>query len=167
MSPKSLTFITPQSNRNLLDSFFNDAFLAPFHPLASLGGGGLLPSFSRDIPGAGAALLPRIDVSESDTSVSVVAELPGIRREDVSVSVKDDVLTLRGEKKEAREEGGGEGERWHRMERSFGVFERAMRLPKDVDPEKVKAKYSNGVLTVTFEKMGKAKREGRTIEIGE
>eukprot|EP00187_Rhodella_violacea_P009198 CAMPEP_0174886410 /NCGR_PEP_ID=MMETSP0167-20121228/1624_1 /TAXON_ID=38298 /ORGANISM="Rhodella maculata, Strain CCMP736" /LENGTH=156 /DNA_ID=CAMNT_0016122387 /DNA_START=131 /DNA_END=601 /DNA_ORIENTATION=+ len=152
-SPKD---IIPRTS-NIIDSVFNDDFFSPFLPLTTLG---------MPVTRGGGNLIPRVDVSETDKTVTVVAELPGIKREDVTVSVKGDVMTLRGQKKEMREEG-APGTTFHRMERSFGTFERSMRLPKDVDPDKVNAKYTDGVLTVTFEKKDKKEMQGKMITIGE
>ncbi len=90
-----------------------------------------------------------MDVFESRDSVKIVAELPGVKTEDVKLSLENNVLTIRGEKKQEAEE---RNERVHRYERSYGSFERAFVLPSTVDGDKITADYSNGVLTVAVPK---------------
>jgi HSP20 family protein len=83
-----------------------------------------------------------------------VAELPGVKSEDVKLSIENNVLTIGGEK---RQEAEAKTERVHRYERSYGVFERAFALPNSVDPDKIEARYENGILTVTVPKIEKAR----------
>ncbi len=90
-----------------------------------------------------ASWTPAVDVSEDKTTVKIVAELPGVKSEDVKLSIENKVLTIRGEKKQEAEE---KTERVHRYERSYGVFERAFALPNSVDPDKIEAGYENGIL---------------------
>lgn len=103
---------------------------------------------------------PRLDVSESKDAVVVKAEVPGLEPKDIEISLQGDLLTIKGEKKQEKEE---KGERYHRVERSWGAFARAIRLPVPVDTEKVDAKFKNGLLTVTLAKVPGAK--GTTIPI--
>ena len=98
--------------------------------------------------------LPPCDVFEDKNAVKIVAEIPGVDAEDVKISLENNLLTLRGEKKQQAEE---QSERVHRYERSYGVFERTFSLPTSVDPEKIDAKYSHGVLTVTIPKSERAR----------
>jgi HSP20 family protein len=101
-------------------------------------GRGLYPSRSGD-------LVPRIDVSETDTAIEVTAELPGLEQKDVQIDFTDDVLTIKGEKKSEKEE----KRKDHRVtERRYGSFLRALRLPPGTDPAKIEASIVNGVLTV-------------------
>ena len=86
--------------------------------------------------------------------MKIVAEVPGIRPEDVKISLEDSLLTIRGEKKQQAEE---KNERVHRYERSYGSFERSFTLPSTVDPEKIVAKYEHGVLTVSIPKAERAR----------
>ncbi len=103
---------------------------------------------------------PAVDIRENENEFRLVAELPGLTKDDVKISYTDNVLTLRGEKKsETREE----NENWHQVERSFGAFERSFHLTTPVDPAKVKARFENGVLTVTLPKAENARP--REIEI--
>ena len=108
-------------------------------------------------PGNGVATsawVPAVDVFEDKESLKIVAELPGLKPEDVKITMENNTLTLRGEKKQVAEE---KNERVHRYERSYGSFERSFALPNTVDAEKVAAAFENGVLTVTLPKAEKAK----------
>jgi len=90
-------------------------------------------------------LAPSIDVTQGDRETRVTAELPGVKEEDVDLSVDDDVLTIRAEKRIEREDG---KDVRHVRERAFGTFQRSLRLPQPVDPEQVRAHFDHGVLTV-------------------
>jgi HSP20 family protein len=100
-------------------------------------------------PTAGEALIPQINASETDKELRVTAELPGVSENDIDVTVDDDLLTIRAEKKVERKD---EKENYHFVERSYGVFQRSLRLPFSVEPEHVQARFENGVLTVTLPK---------------
>ena len=100
------------------------------------------------------AWLPLVDVFEDKESLSIVAELAGLKPEDVKLTIENNTLTVRGEKKQVAEE---KSERVHRYERSYGKFERSFTLPNTVDSEKVVAGFENGVLTITLPKAEKAK----------
>ena len=95
------------------------------------------------------AVQPRVDVSEADDKFEIAAEVPGVDEKDISLTIKDDLLTLKGEKRVENEE---KREGYHRVERSSGSFHRAFRLPFDVDSDNVKAAFKNGVLTVAIAK---------------
>jgi HSP20 family protein len=97
---------------------------------------------------------PAVDVFEDKDAVKIVAELPGVKPEDVKLSLESNLLTIRGEKKQEAEE---RTERVHRYERSYGSFERAFALPSTVDGEKISAEYENGILTVTVPKAERAR----------
>ena len=99
--------------------------------------------------GGGRPWSPAIDVAENDAEVMIRAELPGIEPEDLEVSVSANQLVLSGEKKESREE---QGKDFYHSERRFGAFRRSVPLPQGVDPEKVEAEYTNGVLTIHLKK---------------
>jgi HSP20 family protein len=94
------------------------------------------------------------DVSEDENSLRITMELPGVEPDDVRLSLENNVLTIRGEKKQQAEEN---NERIHRFERTFGMFERTFVLPNTVDPEKIEARYENGVLFVSIPKAERAK----------
>lgn len=104
---------------------------------------------------------PAMDVSELDGEVLVKAEIPGMNKEDIKVSVKDDMLTISGEKKREERE---EGENWHRVERTYGSFQRVLSLPA-VDSEKVEATYKDGVLEVRLPKHESAKPKEIPIKV--
>jgi HSP20 family protein len=103
---------------------------------------------------------PALDVSETKDAVVVKVEVPGADPKDIQVSLQDEVLTLKGEKKQEKEE---KDEHYYRSERSYGAFVRAVRLPAPVDGSKVTASFKQGVLTVTLPKAPAAK--GTTIPI--
>ena len=103
---------------------------------------------------------PAIDVCEDDARYIVTAELPGTKREDVTVELHEGVLTIRGEKKSEREE---KSERRRYVERSFGAFSRTFTLPSDADPEQAQAAFKDGVLTVSISKT--AEKKPRTVDV--
>lgn len=96
---------------------------------------------------------PHIDVMETKGSIMVTAELPGMDKKDIEVCVNDGVLTVSGEKKIS---GQKKGTDCHQMERSYGCFSRSMCLPDNVDSNKMKTVYRNGILTLTLPKTAKA-----------
>jgi HSP20 family protein len=100
------------------------------------------------------AWVPPCDVFESENEVKVVLEIPGIRRDDLKVSVENNTLTVSGEKRQEAEE---RTRRVHRYERSYGRFERSFLLPATVDVEHIDAQYADGVLTVVMPKIEKAR----------
>lgn len=93
---------------------------------------------------------PSVDVSETDTAIIIKADLPGVGEDDVHLELHDDLLTLKGERNEETEQGEGEDRRI--VERSYGRFERVMRLPFTPDEGDVETDYKQGVLTVTVKK---------------
>ena len=102
-----------------------------------------------------------VDVSETPDSVIVKAELPGINREEVSLAIeKQKIITLKGVRKREKQ---SSGKQFHRIERFYGAFERSFILPTQVDPQKVNANLSDGVLKVVLPK--KTRREALTIPI--
>jgi HSP20 family protein len=103
---------------------------------------------------------PSVQVSETNGSIDVTAEIPGVTKDDIEVDLENNVLTIRGEKKEEKEE--KEKERYL-YERFYGSFHRSIALPAAVDESKVNAEFKNGVLKVHLEKAAQAK--GKKIEI--
>jgi HSP20 family protein len=103
---------------------------------------------------------PAFDVSETEDAVTVKAELPGIAEKDIDISFSDGILTIKGEKKHEKEE---ENACYHTVERHYGTFSRSLRLPTEVDTEKVDATFKDGVLRVTLPKSETSKP--RKIEI--
>ena len=104
----------------------------------------------------------RLDVTETDDAFSVTAELPGVDEKDVEVTLADDMLTIKGEKKQERAE---KKKDYHLQERSWGAFERRVMVPFHADPAKVAATFKKGVLTVTVPKPAEAKAHIRKIEV--
>jgi HSP20 family protein len=107
-------------------------------------------------------VVPELDVRENAKSVVIEAELPGVEEKDVSVTLANGVLTIKGEKKDQREE---KDETHYFSERSFGAFERSLQLPDTIDETEVEASFSKGVLTITAAKKPEAVKAGRKIEI--
>ena len=103
---------------------------------------------------------PSMDVSETKDAVVVKAEVPGMESKDIAIALQEQLLTIKGEKKQEKEE---KDERHHRIERSYGAFTRSIRLPVGVDGSKVTAAFKNGLLTVTLPKTAAAR--GTTIPI--
>lgn len=100
-------------------------------------------------PDRGTEWGPVVDVAETPETVVVTAEVPGINPKEVEISVNENVLTLRGEKKDEKEE---KGKNFHRIERSYGVFSRTITLPCPIDGTKTEAESKDGVLTITLPK---------------
>lgn len=115
------------------------------------------------VPGNG-SLMPSMDISETDREYVITAELPGLERKDVEVSLEDNVLTIRGEKK-MESPSDTKDKNVHVSERSYGVFYRALELPGNVDPASVQATMSKGVLKITVPKP--AESEPKKIEVKE
>ena len=109
-------------------------------------------------------LVPSIDVTETDKEIEITAELPGLEHMDVEISIEDDMLIIRGEKRVERAEG-DQNKNKRLTERSYGVFYRAIQLPPGVDPSSVQATMANGVLKITVPKP--ARSEAKKIEIRE
>jgi len=106
------------------------------------------------------ATLP-LDISEAEDAFVVRASLPGMKPEDVQITVHGDTLTIRGESKAEEEK---KGEHWHLRERRFGAFQRSVGLATPVDPDRAQARYDHGVLTLTLPKSEAARP--RQIKIG-
>ncbi len=100
------------------------------------------------------AWMPAVDIYETDDDVIVTAELPGVKKDEIGVEVKGGVLTLRGERKHAKEV---KEENYHRVERSYGTFLRSFTLPTSVEEDKVTAKLAEGVLEIRLPKRAEAK----------
>jgi HSP20 family protein len=92
---------------------------------------------------------PEVDIEETDDNYELHVELPGVKPDDIAVDVEGDLLTVSGERRFYEEK---EEEGFHRIERRFGAFRRVVRLPGELDPDLVVARYSDGVLTVTVPK---------------
>ncbi|HEX8161876.1 MAG TPA: Hsp20/alpha crystallin family protein [Pyrinomonadaceae bacterium] len=106
------------------------------------------------------AWMPSVDIFENKDSIVLEAELPGMNREDFELTVENNVLTLRGERRFEKKD---EADNYHRVERAYGSFTRSFTLPQTVSPENAAAEYKNGVLRVTLQKREEVK--ARRIEI--
>lgn len=143
----------------LIDRFFDD-----FLGYGGLGRGSSLSSSSRDLGRTTGQSLwyPQVEVRERDGKLVVCADLPGMRKEDVHVEVRDKALILEGERRqesEQREEG------FYRSERSYGRFHRTIPLPEGVNPEQAQANFKDGVLEITVPLPQRQSTQGRRIEI--
>lgn len=120
---------------------------------------------SLRMPGDGGGnWIPSVNVAETNDNLLLTADLPGMREEDVSIEIENNVLTISGEKMEERSEGEGEGERrYHVWERQYGTFRRSFTLPRTVKADEITARFDNGVLTIDLPKAAEAK--GRRIKI--
>jgi HSP20 family protein len=137
--------IQDEMNR-LFDNFFADPF-----DLTPLSTRRMANEFS-----------PRLNVSETEKAVQVTAELPGMEEKDIQISLERDVLLISGEKKSESEE---TGKNFHRVERSYGSFQRAIPLVSDIQEDKVEATFKNGILTITLPKPASAVKTNRKINI--
>lgn len=106
--------------------------------------------------------LPAVDITEDATAYKLTAELPGLTEKEVEVTLSNDALTLKGEKREEHEE---KNENRYVSERSYGAFQRSFPLPREVDREKVTAAFANGVLTITLPKTAEARKQEKKIEV--
>jgi HSP20 family protein len=109
-----------------------------------------------------AAWAPPVDVFEQPDAIRIVAEVPGVKPEDVKISLENNVLTIHGTKQQVAEE---RAERVHRYERTYGAFERRFTLPATVDANGIKASYEHGVLTVTLPKVEQAKPRQIAVQV--
>lgn len=106
--------------------------------------------------------MPALDVFEDKDNVIVKADLPGLTKDDVEITLQDDVLTLRGEKKQEKEV---KEENYHRVERVYGSFNRSVSLPVAVDANKVEATFKDGVLRITLPKAEEAKPKQIKVKV--
>jgi HSP20 family protein len=106
---------------------------------------------------------PRVETAETDKHYEVTVELPGVEQKDVQVTLDDDVLTIKGEKKAEREE---KNKDYHVTERSYGAFQRAFSLPDNVEADKIAADFDKGVLKIVLPKAAAAAPKQKTIAIG-
>jgi len=137
-----LTRLQTEMNR-IFDRFFDDFHLSPFQ--------------DREL-----TTLPKVDIKETKKEVLVSAELPGLEAKDLDISITDDLLILRGEK---RQENKRAEENYYHMECTYGSFNRSIPLPAEVESENVKAEFKNGILKITLTKKPEEERKAKKIEI--
>ncbi len=116
--------------------------------------------FSREARGEW--VVPELDVRDDGKQLAIEVDLPGVDEKDVSVTLANGLLTIKGEKKQEHEE---KKENYYRAERSFGAFERSLRLPDMIDEDKVEARFDKGVLKIVAPKKPEAVKAERKIEI--
>ncbi|HYW34885.1 MAG TPA: Hsp20/alpha crystallin family protein [Balneolaceae bacterium] len=110
----------------------------------------ILDEFFNDAVGVNRkSFVPSIDISESEDKFHVTAELPGMNKDDIDISLENGRLTIEGERKSKKEE---KGKKFHRVETKQGTFSRSFQLPDYVDEESISAKYENGLLNITINK---------------
>jgi len=109
-----------------------------------------------------AAWAPPVDIYETKEAIVVKAELPGIEQKDIDVQVHDNILTLRGERKF---ESDVKRENFHRIERSYGTFQRSFSLPNIIQQDQIKARFNNGILEITLPKVEEAKPRQIKVDI--
>lgn len=141
-------FITPW--HRLLDDVFD---MRPFFDFRT----------DWDMPGLGTGWAPAVDVAETAEDYLIRAEVPGLRKEDVKLSLSGNVLTISGEKK--MEEKKTENKKYHRLERSYGAFQRSFSLPTPVNADKITATFKDGMLEVTVPKSEEAKTKVIDIKV--
>lgn len=127
----------------------------------------LFDSFFSGLPEQRRGLLegewaPSIDIAETDEDIVVTAELPGVKQEEVDITIADGVLTLKGEKKEEKEV---KEKNYHRIERTYGSFQRSISLPTGTEAGKAKATYKDGILRITIPKVEEAKPKQIKIDV--
>ena len=105
---------------------------------------------------------PRVDISETDNEFVIKAEIPEVKKEDVKVTVDNGVITIKGERKQEKEE---KGKKLHRVERYYGSFTRSFTLPENVDESKIKAGFKEGMLNLQIPKTEKAKPKAIEIKV--
>ena len=105
---------------------------------------------------------PLVDITEDDKEYLIKAELPEVKKEDVKLSIHENVLSISGERKYEKEE---KGKKYHRVERAYGSFMRSFTIPDDADASKVAAEYKDGVLKVRLPKSEKAKPKSIEVKV--
>jgi len=105
---------------------------------------------------------PKIDISEDEKNIYVDSELPGIKKNDLKISLNDNILTISGEKKNEREE---KNKSIFRAERTYGSFSRSFTIPGEINPDTIDAKFEDGILKIVIEKIKERKVSGRLINV--
>ncbi|MGE3062336.1 MAG: Hsp20/alpha crystallin family protein [bacterium] len=131
--------------RKEIDSMFDNRFF-----------GGMLQRFGDQ------AWAPVMDITESEKEFTVKVELPGMKKEEIKINIENNILSVEGDRKSESEE---KGKTFHRIERSYGSFYRAVSLPKQIDETKIKASFNEGLLTIVLPKTDVAK--SKPIEISD
>ena len=126
----------------------------------------LFEDFDRGLLLSAGAFAIRSNVSETDKEICITAELPGIKKKDLDISVSGNRITIKGEKKSEKEDKGEEeGRHFHKVERSSGSFQRTMTVPFEIDSDTVGAEFKDGILTVTVPKPPEVLEKTKKIEV--
>lgn len=145
-----------RSMREEMDRLFEEFF----HGMGTLRPSWMMRPFAW-APEAG-GFIPNVNLKETDEAYILSAELPGLSKEKLDISVTEDEVTLKGERKEMKEE---KGENWHRHESAYGAFQRSIPLPGTVNANMAEAKMRDGILTLTLPKSEEAKKRGVKITV--
>jgi HSP20 family protein len=121
-----------------------------------------MPAFGSWADNANTRLSLRCDVAETDKTLEVTAELPGVNEKEIDLSLAGDMLTIKAEKKSDKEE---KTKDYHLVERSYGTFQRSMQLPFQADPSKIEAKFDKGVLKLIIQKPAEAQTKTQKIDV--
>lgn len=157
-SPTSAALRPLEGLRRQVDRLFEDfdrGWRMPF----SRSGFDIEPFWRRELSFAG---MPAVDIIEKDDAFEITAELPGMDEKNIQIKLSNGALTIKGEKTDEREE---KKKDYHLSERHYGSFQRTFGLPEGVDPEKIEAHFSKGVLTLTLPKKPDAQKPEKTINI--
>jgi HSP20 family protein len=122
-----------------------------------------LHKFFNDFPAMEHNFYPHIDISDDDKNIYVEAEIPGVKKEDMKITLQDNILTINGEKKQEKEEKNKKN--FFRSERVYGSFTRSFTLPEDINPDSVDAKFERGLLKIAISKAEPKKVNEKFIEI--
>jgi HSP20 family protein len=120
----------------------------------------MFESFLGGAPMSAEGFAPALDIAEKDDAILVMTDVPGVKSEDIDISVQGNTLTLSGRTSEEKED---RGEGYYHVERRSGSFKRSVSLPSDIDPDRIEASTRDGVLTITCPKSEKSK--ARKIEV--
>jgi HSP20 family protein len=167
MQPRSTSPATRREGGHSLQTFRDemDRLFDSFFSGSPWGSRGLSLASGEPWSSFGSMLetrFPAVDVAESEAAYKITAELPGMEEKEVEVTLAGNTLSIRGEKKDDREE---KKEDYYLSERRYGSFQRSFTLPSDADPEKVDATFKAGVLSITIPKRDDARSSRKTIEI--
>lgn len=146
-----LSSVTPRLSP--FDRLFNDEVLRPFRQFQ------MLDEMAEALNERGWA--PAVDIRETEDAYEVLADLPGFDKKNVDITLENNVLTLRGERKWESDE---EKQTYRRIERAYGEFTRSFSLPTQVSAEKVEARFADGVLTITIPKAEESKPRRITVK---
>jgi len=138
-----------------MDQLFNN-FLQGF-ALSPYTTGNLFPNSMTN-----GFLKPTVDIGANEKEYAISIEVPGVEQKDITLEITNNILTIRGEKKQEKEE---KEKDYYRMERSYGSFQRVLALPDDANQEEIKATFKNGVLTITMPRKSIAHTDVKQIEI--